>query len=72
VTVGPAAEEAARAARAAGLEASQVHHVADAASAAALLLPLLRWGDSVLVKGSRALALEVAVERLADAGRPRA
>ncbi|TAM62593.1 MAG: UDP-N-acetylmuramoyl-tripeptide--D-alanyl-D-alanine ligase [Chloroflexota bacterium] len=72
VTVGPAAEEAARAARAAGLEASQVHHVADAASAAALLLPLLRWGDSVLVKGSRALGLEVAVERLADAGQPRA
>ncbi len=40
-------------------------HATDAESAAALLAPRLRAGDTVLVKGSRGVALERVAERLA-------
>jgi UDP-N-acetylmuramoyl-tripeptide--D-alanyl-D-alanine ligase len=46
------------------------HAVADAAQAAALLPELLRPGDTVLLKGSRGVGLEVVAEALAGAGTP--
>jgi UDP-N-acetylmuramoyl-tripeptide--D-alanyl-D-alanine ligase len=42
------------------------HAVADAAEAAALVPTLLREGDTVLVKGSRGVGLEVVAESLLD------
>ncbi|GAC1434928.1 MAG: UDP-N-acetylmuramoyl-tripeptide--D-alanyl-D-alanine ligase [Solirubrobacteraceae bacterium] len=43
------------------------HHVADASSAAELLAGLVRDGDTVLVKGSRGVGLEVVAPALAAA-----
>jgi UDP-N-acetylmuramyl pentapeptide synthase len=43
----------------------EVHEVATASDAAELLPSLLRQGDTVLVKGSRGVGLEVVAERLA-------
>jgi UDP-N-acetylmuramoyl-tripeptide--D-alanyl-D-alanine ligase len=40
------------------------HHVSDAAAAAALLAELAHDGDTVLVKGSRGIGLEVVAARL--------
>jgi UDP-N-acetylmuramoyl-tripeptide--D-alanyl-D-alanine ligase len=40
------------------------HHVSDAAAAAALLAELGQDGDTVLVKGSRGIGLEVVAARL--------
>ena len=54
VTVGP---------RAAAMDGDQA--VADAAEAAALLPELLEDGDTVLVKGSRGVGLEIVAETLA-------
>jgi UDP-N-acetylmuramoyl-tripeptide--D-alanyl-D-alanine ligase len=62
VTVGPLA---ARAGRAFGGDGA-VHEVATAAEASALLPPLLEPGDTVLVKGSRGVGLEVVAEALAE------
>jgi len=57
------------------LPAAAVHRVADAAAAAARLRTIVRAGDAVLVKGSRALAMEQVVEALlvypAPSGRAR-
>jgi UDP-N-acetylmuramoyl-tripeptide--D-alanyl-D-alanine ligase len=61
VGVGELARTIVTAARAAGLH--EAHTVSDAAEALVLLRRILRRGDTVLVKGSRALALD----RLADA-----
>jgi UDP-N-acetylmuramyl pentapeptide synthase len=44
-----------------------VHHVATAADAAQLVPGLLREGDTVLVKGSRGVGLEVVARALQDA-----
>ncbi len=63
VTVGPDAEALGRAA-AERLGVARWRHCADATEAAPMLLPLLQRGDVVLVKGSRALALERVVEAL--------
>ncbi len=60
VTVGPLA-----AAMAEGFD-GEVHATPDAERAAALVSTLLRPGDTVLVKGSRGVGLEVVAERLAD------
>jgi UDP-N-acetylmuramoyl-tripeptide--D-alanyl-D-alanine ligase len=59
VTVGPLAAEAG-----AALTGGEVHAVASAAEAAALVPGLLRPGDTVLVKGSRGVGLEVVAEAL--------
>jgi UDP-N-acetylmuramoyl-tripeptide--D-alanyl-D-alanine ligase len=59
VGVGAGGAAIAHAARAGGIEA---HVVADAAEAVRLVAPLVRRGDAVLVKASRALGLE----RVAD------
>ncbi len=65
IAVGSETGPLADAARAAGCS---VAVVADAASGAACALELVRSGDAVLVKGSRALGLEVVVEALVAAG----
>jgi UDP-N-acetylmuramoyl-tripeptide--D-alanyl-D-alanine ligase len=44
-----------------------VHTVADAAAAAALAVQLVEPGDTVLVKGSRGVGLEVVAQRLREA-----
>jgi UDP-N-acetylmuramoyl-tripeptide--D-alanyl-D-alanine ligase len=48
--------------------AGEIHLVPDAAAAAALLPDLLRARDTVLVKGSRGVGLELVAERLGGAG----
>jgi UDP-N-acetylmuramoyl-tripeptide--D-alanyl-D-alanine ligase len=66
VVVGEAnAARVAAAARAAGLADAMVHDVSDAEEATALLTRLLRPGDVVLVKGSRAVGLDRTVTALA-------
>jgi UDP-N-acetylmuramoyl-tripeptide--D-alanyl-D-alanine ligase len=63
VTVGPLAARMGEAFH------GELHPVADAAGAAALACELLRPGDTVLVKGSRGVGLEVVARRLqASAG----
>lgn len=64
VTVGPAAEEIARAA-AETLPIDRVQSFASTEDAAAALPGLLKPGDVVLIKGSRAMAMEKIVEPLA-------
>ncbi len=65
VTVGERAEWAGESFAVAGGGAEHLH-ADDAAAAAALLRPHLRAGDTVLVKGSRAVALERVAEDLAE------
>lgn len=67
VAVGPAGEAVAEAARGAGLSAERIHRAADAVAVAGVLVPLLRPGDTILLKGSRAVELERAIGGLAKA-----
>lgn len=65
VTVGgEAAAALGRAAVAAGLAATAVEHVATSEDAARRVLARLAPGDVVLVKGSRAVRMDIVVERL--------
>ena len=64
VGVGPLAKEIVEGAREAGVAADSLHHFATAADAAEALPDLVRPGDAVLVKASRAVKLEAAVEAL--------
>ncbi len=64
VGVGRHAADVARGARSRGADASHVVTCADAAAAAELLPPLLEPGDTVLVKGSRGMAMERVVEAI--------
>jgi UDP-N-acetylmuramoyl-tripeptide--D-alanyl-D-alanine ligase len=59
VTVGPLAQRIS-----AAFEGGGHHHVADARAAAALVPDLLEPGDTVLVKGSRGVGLEVVAQAL--------
>ena len=59
VTVGPLAAEIGR------TFGRAHHHMPDAAAAAAALPALVREGDTILVKGSRGMGLEVVAEALA-------
>lgn len=61
---GPAARALAQAAVAAGMPADAVRHVSTSDEAAALAVALVQPGDLVLVKGSRAVATDVVVDRL--------
>ena len=61
---GPAAGALAAAARAAGLAAGAVRHVATSDEAADLAAASVRAGDLVLVKGSRGIATDRVVDRL--------
>jgi UDP-N-acetylmuramoyl-tripeptide--D-alanyl-D-alanine ligase len=65
VAVGPLSRSAADTARKAGVE---VHTADDAASAARVVLGLVREGDLVVVKGSRGIHLEHVVEALLARG----
>ncbi len=64
VVVGPDAREMVEGASDAGLAASRIHHVDDAAAALDVLRPRLRDGDVVLVKASRGIGLDVLVAAL--------
>jgi UDP-N-acetylmuramoyl-tripeptide--D-alanyl-D-alanine ligase len=68
VVIGPLAREMAEAARAEGMPAAAVLTFPDADAAAAAVLEIVRDGDLVLVKGSRAMQTEKVVARL-KAGR---
>jgi UDP-N-acetylmuramoyl-tripeptide--D-alanyl-D-alanine ligase len=70
IGVGELAATMVDAARAAGME--DAHHVADAAEALVLLRRLVRPGDIVLVKGSRAIGLEAVADALVRSDAPRA
>ena len=67
VTVGRLTEATARLARQAGLRPEAVTAAPDAASAAAQAPAIVRPGDLVLVKGSRAIGMEKIVEALIGA-----
>jgi UDP-N-acetylmuramoyl-tripeptide--D-alanyl-D-alanine ligase len=68
VVVGAAAAGIADGARAAGMPGDAVVEVADRDSALVHLLGELRPGDSVLLKASRGIALDLLVEELLRAG----
>ncbi len=64
VTVGPIAKRMAEGAAAAGMDRARILSFADSAEAAEGVIPLLRKGDLVLVKGSRGMRMEKIVEAL--------
>jgi len=70
VGVGDLSATLVEAARASGM--ADAHHVADAAEALVLLRRLIRPGDVVLVKGSRAMGLDAVADALVAAETPRA
>ncbi|HUB66744.1 MAG TPA: UDP-N-acetylmuramoyl-tripeptide--D-alanyl-D-alanine ligase [Candidatus Methylacidiphilales bacterium] len=65
IAVGPNADACRAGALAGGLESEKISVVLDAEEAAAALLPHLREGDIVLVKGSHFMGLERLVETIA-------
>ena len=66
VTVGPLARRMAEGAAAAGMDKAQILSFADSIEAAEGIVPLLREGDLVLVKGSRGVRMERIVEALKE------
>ncbi len=64
IVVGPDAAGIVEGARSAGLDASRIHHVADADAARDVLVPRLRDDDVVLVKASRGIGLDSLVDAL--------
>ena len=69
VTIGgEAARAMGRAAVAAGMPAASVIHAATSAEAADLIVPSLRAGDVVLVKGSRGIRTDIVADRVRAGG----
>jgi UDP-N-acetylmuramoyl-tripeptide--D-alanyl-D-alanine ligase len=64
-TLGPRAQQTARGALEAGMDASRVHVGEDHDALGSSLRALLRGNDWVLVKGSRAMRMERVVDALA-------
>jgi UDP-N-acetylmuramoyl-tripeptide--D-alanyl-D-alanine ligase len=64
IGVGTLAKEILRGAREAGVSPASLHHFDDALQAAAALPALVEPGDTLLVKGSRGVALEAVVDAL--------
>lgn len=64
IACGPLGHAIAQGARKAGMPASRIHEVPDAAAAGALLKARLKAGDTVLVKASRGMKLERVLESL--------
>jgi UDP-N-acetylmuramoyl-tripeptide--D-alanyl-D-alanine ligase len=58
----------ANAAVAAGMPGAAVKHVGTSAEAADVLVPMLREGDMVLVKGSRGVRTDIVADRVKGAG----
>lgn len=58
-------------ARKAGLPTARIHEVPDAAAAGALIKPMLKAGDTVLVKASRGMKLERVLEAIQGRARVR-
>jgi UDP-N-acetylmuramyl pentapeptide synthase len=50
------------------MPAASVHHAATSAEAADLLVPSLRAGDVVLVKGSRGVRTDIVADRVRAGG----
>lgn len=66
VTVGQAAVAIGVAAGQAGLDRERIHHCDSAAGATDVVFDILRDGDTILVKGSRAVGLEIVSQRIAE------
>ncbi len=66
MVVGEAARLIAEGARSRGMSAARVHWAADSGQAVDVVSSILRPGDLVLVKGSRAIHLEQVVDALCD------
>lgn len=64
IVVGAGAGEIVAGARAAGLDPTRIHHVADADDALEALRPRLRDDDVVLIKASRGIGLDRIVDQL--------
>jgi UDP-N-acetylmuramoyl-tripeptide--D-alanyl-D-alanine ligase len=64
IVVGAGAGEIVAGARAAGMDPTRIHHVADADDALEALRPRLRDDDVVLVKASRGIGLDRVVDQL--------
>jgi UDP-N-acetylmuramoyl-tripeptide--D-alanyl-D-alanine ligase len=64
IGVGPLAKEIVAGAREAGIASAALHHFANASEAAAAAAAIVRPGDAVLVKASRAVRLEGVVDAL--------
>jgi UDP-N-acetylmuramoyl-tripeptide--D-alanyl-D-alanine ligase len=65
ITVGPRAHWMADEAQAAGMNAADIYATASNTDAIGVLMGLLRPGDIVLIKGSRALAMDAIADALA-------
>jgi UDP-N-acetylmuramoyl-tripeptide--D-alanyl-D-alanine ligase len=66
IACGPLSRQIAEGARGAGMPAARIHEAADSTAGAVLCKGLAQAGDTVLVKGSRGMAMERVVEQLLD------
>lgn len=68
VVVGPASLAVLEAARTAGLDQTRIRHFATTAEAADYLVPRLKKGATLYLKGSRGIGLEKIIQRLRERG----